>query len=293
MDIRDIISKVFEHRGYEIVSDAELLVAKKGNIKIAIKYKLGKLTVNDIKSFTEMADKKIAISTDAISSRVRTLAESSNISLWDRELLANEVGKLVLADIDNVHSAFAQIFRAKFVVLKKTVLKYDALFLCKKLNKPSAKLELFPYYIYRYECELLEQGRLLTRKETGVGGVNTITKDYEPLSIQFEKETMPGGEKLKPQISKKEGLTIAKAGVIDENTKVIEVRSEKGNVVIYEKRTFSPKEDSTSLNYQGIFYVPIWHCEGKNGSMYVNGVTGKVIKEDIKPSLPDEKIDVV
>ena len=293
MRIKDILSNVFKAHGFA-VSGERLLIAVKNGTKIIIGCKDGDIAKEEIAELlTGEADKRIFASTQFFDEEMQSFAKASNIILWDRDQLEREVGKAVLLAGRDIF--FEKKERKEFVVKPKIGIS-GAKAIGKKLGEPSVALELIPYYVYNYSCEVLVEGSLDTKMNKGIIAVNGITKEAEEWSMDIETGTPDSGyAKLPVRINEKKSWEIAYQRIIELNTKVVEVMDERDVAVVFEKRKIKPKEDAVTIDLSGLYYFPVWNIKGKTGIMIINAVTSEVIKEEIykNPVLVDEKIDVI
>lgn len=293
MRIKDILSNVFKAHGFA-VSGERLLIAVKNGTKIIIGCKDGDVVKEDIAELLHgEADKRIFASTHFFDEKLQSFAKASNIILWDRDQLEREIGKAVLLAGSDIF--FEKKERKEFIVKPKIGIS-DAKAIGKKLGEPSVALELIPYYVYNYSCEVLVEGSLDTKRNKGVIAVNGIIKEVEEWSMDIETGTPDSGyAKLPVRINEKKSWEIAYQRIIELNTKVVEVMDERDVAVVFEKRKIKPKEDAVTIDLSGLYYFPVWNIKGKTGIMIINAVTSEVIKEEIykNPVLVDEKIDVI
>ena len=293
MRIKDILSNVFKAQGFA-VSGERLLIAVKNGTKIIIGCKDGDIAKEEIAELlTGEADKRIFASTQFFDDELQSFAKTSNIILWDRDQLEKEIGKAVLLAGSGM---FFEKEEGKEFIINPKIGMSDAKAMGKKLGEPSVALELIPYYVYNYFCEVLVEGSLDTKKNVGVVAVNAVTKEAEEWSMDIETGIPHSGyAKLPARITEKKTWGIAYQRIIELNTKVVEVMDERDVAIIFEKRKIKPKEDAVSINLSGLYYLPVWNIKGKTGVMIINAVTSEIIKEEIykNPVLVDEKIDVI
>jgi hypothetical protein len=293
MRLKDILSNVFKAHGFAVSGD-RLLIAVKNETRIMVGYKDGGIAKEDVAELLSgEADKRIFASTQFFDDELQSFAKRSNIILWDRDQLEKEIGKAVLLAGSDV---FFEKEEGKEFIVKPKIGMNDAKAMGTKLGGPSAALELIPYYVYNYSCEVLIEGSLDTKRNTGVIAVNGVTKEAEEWSMDIEVGTPDFGyAKLPARINEKKAWEIAYQRIIELNTKVVEVMDERDVAIVFEKRKIKPKEDALSVNLSGLYYLPIWNIKGKTGVMIINAVTSEIIKEEIykNPVLVDEKIDVI
>ncbi len=290
MKLKDILINIFKAHGF-IVTEDENLFAVKDETRIVIGYRENSVVKENLETILSAeADKRIFVSIQSFEEEIKNFAKKSNVILWDREQLEKEIGKAVLLGCELFFEK-----KKEFIVKPKIGIK-DAVSMGKKLVNPIADLELVPYYVYSYVCEMLIEGRLDTKKNTGVVAVNAVTMNAEEWVTDYETGIPDFGyAKLPIRCSEKKAGEIIRQKVIDINTKVVEVKDEKETSVVFEKRRIRPKEDAMVIDLVGVYYFPVWNIKGKTGSLTINGVTGEMMDEKVfkKPVLTDEKIDVI
>lgn len=144
-------------------------------------------------------------------------------------------------------------------------------------------LELIPYYLYDYSCELVVEGQQLPQISSGTLAVNGLTNSAESWDFKFEtvSDMETTHTKLEPRFDEKRAYDTARESAIALNTKEIQTVDDRGAVTIYEKKKVRPKEGAIDIVKRGLVYLPVWCVEGSNGVMIINATTGKIIKEDI------------
>jgi hypothetical protein len=63
--------------------------------------------------------------------------------------------------------------------------------------------------------------------------------------------------------------------IIEEQTKHIRIKQEKGDAIFYEERVFKPEEGDMKTEIT-LMYIPIWEIKGKK-IVEVNGFTGEIL----------------
>lgn len=306
--LRDVIKKIFNAYGYDVMSGGEkedwILLATKEKISIAIGYNNNDVKKSDLVRFLSNsseinADKHIYISTALFEEDAKKFAEEMNIILWEIEKLEEQIGKTTLMDCgikykNEDFDAFFQSSKRKEInnevgfsedekPLKANIKKKDAEKIAEKIMHKHLILELFPYYIFEYKCEILIEGKIDMKKLEGMIGVNAITKDV----IEWE-ETEEGSNyevapiKHRTKFDMKKAMLISRAYIVKSNTKEITMKVEKQGNVLYEKKRIEPNTETIEMINKGIYYLPIWHVEGTNGIMKINAVNGEVVKEEIR-----------
>ncbi len=144
-------------------------------------------------------------------------------------------------------------------------------------------LELIPYYVFDYTCELVVEGKTTPQINQGTLAVNGLTNNVETWDFDFETvmDVETTHTKLEPRFDEDKAFDTAKESAITMNTREIQTVDDRGAVTIYEKKKVRPKEGAIDISKRGLIYLPVWCVEGSNGVMIINATTGKVIKEDI------------
>ncbi len=172
----------------------------------------------------------------------------------------------------------------EYRIIKSRIDKDEASKMAKKIMEGFRfDLELIPYYIYNYTCDINLGGRTPPQRNTGTIGINALTKQMEEWPPIFEtvRDMNDHYTRLPPRISEDEAYESAYSSVININTKIIESKEEKDSAIIIEKKMVEPKPDAIEITKKGLVYLPAWCIEGSNGVMIIDATTGKVLKEDI------------
>jgi hypothetical protein len=181
-------------------------------------------------------------------------------------------------------SGYADEDEEDYRIIKPRIDKNEALKMAKKIMEGFRfDLELIPYYIYNYTCDLILGGRTPPQRNTGTIGINALTKQMEEWPPIFEtvRELDDHYTRLPPRITEDEAYESAFSSIISINTKIIETKEEKDSAIIIEKKRVEPKPDAIEITKKGLVYLPAWCIEGSNGVMIIDATTSKVLKEDI------------
>jgi hypothetical protein len=266
-------------------------------------------------------DKVIIVSTMEIAKELVDASSQENILLWDKKKLEEEIGRAVLsnmegdfleegakeilADInevpqpkeepeevimpptmDQIKVKIESIEAEKEgdVIIKPQVTMRDVSEISKRIVQGFRfDLELVPYYVFDYSCELIIEGTATPTVSSGILAVNGLTNHAETWEFQFEtvSDLETTHTKLEPKFDEKKAFGTAKESAVALNTREIQTVDDRGSVTIYEKKKVRPKEGAIDIKQRGLFYLPVWCVEGSNGVMIINATTGKVLKEDI------------
>lgn len=267
-------------------------------------------------------DKLIFATTTEINRELEDLAREENILLWGKKRLEEEIGRAVLSGVggefrgerllDEIDSRREPPIAEEIVdkeaqippddgsisvriepkqaeeggelIVKPRITMSEVSEISKKIVQGFRfDLELIPYYVFDYSCELVVEGQSQPQISSGTLAVNGLTNC--PESWNFDFETVVDMEtthtKLEPKIDEQKAFQTAKERAIALNTREIQTVDDRGAVTIYEKKKVRPKEGAIDIIKRGLIYLPVWCVEGSNGVMIIDATTGKVIKEDL------------
>ncbi|MEE9152305.1 MAG: hypothetical protein V3U20_10820 [Thermoplasmata archaeon] len=266
-------------------------------------------------------DKIIIITTSKVSPELEDSAREENILLWGKRRLEEEIGRAVLSGVGgdfageglldeilgerdvvnrktspiegpqmpleaepiNVRIEPKGAEEVKEVIMKPNITMSEVSEISKKIVQGFRfDLELIPYYVFDYSCELVVGGKATPQITQGTLAVNGLTNNAESWDFDFETvmDVETTHTKLEPKFDEEKAFETAKESAITLNTKEIQTVDDRGAVTIYEKKKVKPKEGAINIRRRGLIYLPVWCIEGSNGVMIINATTGKVIKED-------------
>lgn len=267
-------------------------------------------------------DKIIFVTTSEISGELEDLARAENVLLWGKRRLEEEIGRAVLSDmkgefpseglLDEIAQEIEGITREDTsinevilpmeeepinfrieekkaeevteVIMKPQITMSDVSEISKKIVQGFRfDLELIPYYVFDYSCELVVEGKPGPQINQGTLAINGLTNNVESWDFDFETvaEVEATHTKLEPKFDEDKAFEAARESAITLNTREIQTVDDRGAVTIYEKKKVRPKEGAVDIRKRGLIYLPVWCVEGSNGVMIINATTGKIIKEDI------------
>lgn len=268
----------------------------------------------------EGADRGIFIALTNFSDEALKVAERHNILMWDRERFEGEIGKVILSEAvglkrDRGEELFEQVLGlfdrkkadgeiregvpveiegqpfVKVALLENEMILTPVVGLEAAANLATRRikhafkydLQLIPYYIFEFECEVISEDGDEPEKTQGTIGINALTELPERWTRKsmFTKNIDMAHTKLEPKIGEEEARRIATDLVIELNTSIIEYRQEKAHVTVFERMKVKPKEDAVMIDYLGLVYVPVWGVVGTNGVVMIDATSGEVLKEDM------------
>ncbi len=143
----------------------------------------------------------------------------------------------------------------------------------------ASQMELIPYFLFGYTCRIFEEGGTNVKESSGLLAVNGITLEVEEWEPGFRTvdEIQMDYIRLVPRADRKVAKDLAFNGVIQLNTRILEVTTESNGIQRNGKKKKFPDPSSVKLNYEGLYYFPHWHIKGEEGSMFVDAVNGEVI----------------
>ena len=267
-------------------------------------------------------DKIILATTQDVDEELEDFAAQENILLWGKRRLEEEIGRAVLGDkegefpgmglLDEIPKERESVPQEEITVelpeipsetepvkmriepkgveetgemiMKPNITMSEVSEISKKIVQGFRfDLELIPYYVFDYSCELLVEGKTTPQVNSGILAVNGLTNNAENWDFEFEtvEDMETSHTKLEPKFDEDRAFETARESAIALNTREIQTVDDRGAVTIYEKKKVRPKEGAIDIVKRGLIYLPVWCVEGSNGVMIINATTGKVIKEDI------------
>lgn len=267
-------------------------------------------------------DQIILVTAMEVNQELEDSARQENIFLWGKRRLEEEIGRAVLSGVggefsgagllDEIQGETEGVGReeipvegtqipleaepikvriepkgaeeVKEVIMKPNVTMSEVGEISKKIVQGFRfDLELIPYYVFDYTCELVVEGKTTPQINQGTLAVNGLTNNVETWDFDFETvmDVETTHTKLEPRFDEGKAFDTAKESAIMLNTREIQTVDDRGAVTIYEKKKVRPKEGAIDISKRGLIYLPVWCVEGSNGVMIINATTGKVIKEDI------------
>jgi hypothetical protein len=303
----EILKKILKSYDFDIIEEHThyILGSKEGSsVAAAVIDVKDEITISDVqakrKELPQNLDKVIIATTLDVDSQLEDFANAESILLWDKKKLEEEIGRAVLADskvdfltekhdmeiVDEKVDVSEAIPKEDIgeAIMKPQITMGDVSEISKKIVQGFRfDLELIPYYLFDYSCELVVEGQQTPQISSGTLAVNGLTNSAESWDFQFEtvSDMETTHTKLEPRFDEKRAYDTARESAIALNTKEIQTVDDRGAVTIYEKKKVRPKEGAIDIVKRGLVYLPVWCVEGSNGVMIINATTGKIIKEDI------------
>lgn len=312
--LRDIIIKVMKGYGfkYERREPKEYLFFERDGINIILGIFEKKITADDVLKFYRDLEMyrgaKQMVCLDEIGEDAKRQAQKLNISLETREDLARDIGEYVInlssedeekvreildmeeievegEEEEKVEESIPIFLEESRVGEKKIIMpvlsKEDAIIKAKKIVQGfETSLILIPFFVYEYKLEVIVEGMISLRKYFGRvaintvdGGIRFITQGLtivSDISIEHQREV--------PTMNRGEAEDLLKKFLLSSFSREgEEVRVEKENVTIIERKRRKVKEDSLSLKFIGLYYWPYWVVSGQKGKITVDAVEGNLI----------------
>lgn len=138
-----------------------------------------------------------------------------------------------------------------------------------------------PHWQYHSVCkgEHTYKGQRVVFSGEKKGVLNAINGQFgESPEGTFEKSgILADGERVSPKITKEDALQRIMNVVVEEQTKKVRIRQEKGDAIFYEEKLFKPEGDEVRVDLS-LVYVPVWEVKGKK-IVEVNAYSGEVLTE--------------
>jgi len=303
--IKGSVTEVLLSRGFVVTEQDPFLLAKKGEVEVAICL-IGageeKLLPAFLDRFKRFKGKKLVVSIVPVP-EIPPERLDSNLIIWDREALAQEIGRTHLEKLvgDSDHGLVDELVADDYprMMTQADIRKLEGAEVGERIIRPTIdprdvkeigmrsvggfrqKLELVPYYVFDFSCPLY-LGNELVDEEKGRLGVNALTKRVEPWSdlLEVVYSLEQDHRKAKPTFDEQVAIDLAKKEVVRLHSAEREVVRDEGHVTITEKKKIAPRLDDVHLESKGLFYLPIWCVEGIHGVMIINAGTGKIVSED-------------
>jgi hypothetical protein len=263
------------------------------------------------------ADRRIAASLGTFSAEARRLAEEARVQLWDRSRLEEEAGRMLLAEVDTRPAAAAdESLLEPFLqgadkalggrtsssdgtaapdgplpalevidgegMLPPSIDQERARALVSEKLEGAFRLDLrmVPKYCYAYACSVerssghpeVRRGILL------VGAIGGEVSGWEPRPLS---RWDGAAARMEPALEQAQALEKAREWLVSENTRVVNLKHDRGSVTVYEKVTLKPSAEAIRLEYRGLVLWPVWGIEGGNGAVVLDGVDGRILKEEL------------
>lgn len=303
--LQDFVTEILRSRDFAVSEREGYLLAKKGEAEV-IFCLIGageeRSALAFLDKFKRFRGKKVIVALVPLP-EIPPEKLDPNLMVWDREALAQEVGRMhlerLMGDKDQglVDELLADDYPRMVSPAELSMLK-DAE-VGERIVRPTIdvrdvkeigmrtvggfrhRLELVPYYVFDYACPLFSEDKVLG-EEKGRLAVNALTSKVETWSERLEVvyALEQGHRRLDPVINQDVARTLAQKEVIRTHTQEREVVRDESHVTVVERKKVSPRPDQIIMQSLGIFYLPIWCVEGVHGVMIVNAGTGKIISED-------------
>ncbi len=299
-----VITEILRSRDFEVSERDGLLFGKKGGNEVVffLVSEGGKDSVDLPDRFKDFRGRKVVASLKHLPDSLVEEIDPTVI-YWDREAIALEIGRTRIEGIvgEHDHGLVDELIADDYpkMVSPEELDRVQSAEVGERIVRPIVdikdvkeisrqtvggfrfRLELVPYFVYKYACDLYVDGKRIG-KEEGQLSVNALTKKVETWDekVEIVYTLEQNHKRLEPALDAEEARSLAEQEVVRHHTSEREVIRDSGQATVMERKIVSPKEDEIVLEDMGIFYAPIWCVEGIHGVMIVNAGTGKIISED-------------
>jgi hypothetical protein len=303
--LQDFVTEILKSRDFAVGEREGHLLAKKGEAEV-IFCLIGageeRSALAFLDKFRRFHGKKVIVTLVQLP-EIPPEKLDPNLMIWDREALAQEVGRVhlerlvgdknrglvddLLADDYPKMVSPEELSNLKDAevgerIVRPTIDVQDV----KEIGMRTVggfrhRLELVPYHVFDYSCVLYSGDRDLG-EEKGRLAVNALTSKVEEWSDRLEVvyALEQGHRRLEPSIDQEAARSLVQQQVMKVHTQEQEVVRDESHATVVERRKVSPRPDQIALRPLGIYYLPVWCVEGVHGVMIVNAGTGKIISED-------------
>jgi hypothetical protein len=303
--LTSVITEILKARDFSVSERDGYLVGKKGENEVVF----CPISLGDDKSLMAFLEKFKDFKGRKVIATLKDLPDSATEALdagtcvWDRETIEREIGRTRIEKIvgERDHGLVDELLADDYpkMVSPEELEKVQTAEVGERIIKPTInisdvreisrktvggfryRLELVPYYVYRYSCDLYLEDRKLGN-EGGQLSLNALTKKVEKWNenVEIVYSLDQSYRRLEPMLDVEEAKGLVKDEVVRMYSYEREIITDSGQVTVVEKKKVSPRAEDINLEGQGICYSPIWCVEGIHGVMIVNAGTGKIISED-------------
>jgi len=319
VNLRDLLRKIFELKGVDVLDrepyDYLWVKYEDGLELIYIEDKEivdGNYVINFSRDTEQIHAYKSIICLKGYTSDAKNMAEKLNVELLDRVEFSRVLGEFLIELHEKNKLMELELLAEEDVEVEELETEGDEdtipIFLEEiseegeeRIIKPAISLEeasaiarnyvrgfhqeliLLPYFIFEYSIELVIEGTMKTKPVKGLLAINAINKKYELWNRGYETTTKIDIDhrKMEPLVGIEESKRMVDKIIEEEFSKEEEVKIEGENVTIIEKRKTRPKKGSLKLNFIGLYYLPVWVIEGKDGMLMINAATGEIMKGNL------------
>jgi hypothetical protein len=297
--------EILESREFQTHEREGYLLARKGDVEVAFCL-IGAGEEDRLPAFLDrfrdFRGKKVLVTLASVP-EIPPDKLDSQLVIWDREAVKQEVGRTHLERLmgDKDHGLIDELVADDYprMVTEADLQKLQGAEVGERIIRPTIdiqdvkeigmrtvggfrhRLELVPYYVYEYTCDLFIDGEKVGA-EKGRVSVNGLTKKAEPwaenLDVVYALEQ--GHRRLDATVDGSTAESLARQEIVRMHTSETERVHDHEHVTVKEKKRVAPREQSIALHELGIYYLPVWCVEGVHGVMIINAGTGKIISED-------------
>jgi hypothetical protein len=318
---------LFRYYGFEGEAGGEdgPLLLRKGSLSVEVAAlegapETGEAELASILSRHSKADRRMVISLGTFSPAARKLAEERRVQLWDRTRLEEEVGRMLLAEVDTRpapaadESLLEPFLRGGMAglagrddpagtpdgaglsdglppgpdlidgegMLQPGIDQERARGLVSERLEGAFRfdLRLVPHYCYAYACPMQRgAGRHeLSRGMVLVDAIGGGASAWEPAPlVRWDGTT----SRMEPSLDEPAARERARDMIISANTRIVNLKHDRGAVTVYEKVTLKPSAEALRLEHRGLVLWPVWGIEGGNGAVVLDAVSGRVLREEL------------
>lgn len=146
-------------------------------------------------------------------------------------------------------------------------------------------LRLVPYHVFDYEAQLLVEGSLSAEVRRGRMAVDAalkkVTEWQQPLDVADLPPEGADVDEKKVRVDQPEALKLLVGDLRNLVTRDVLMQEDDSEWSVVVKKKVSLAEDEVRASPLGLYWLPLWRVTGKEGSMEIDAVTGRVVFEEI------------
>lgn len=142
----------------------------------------------------------------------------------------------------------------------------------------AARLELLPFRVYRYHAQLEGDGH--SREEEGRVWVSTQSGAvvHAPSGDRVDEPEI-AHERFQGALNSAQTEKAAREHLLDTLERRDEIRQDYSESAVIERVRLAPDPETLTVEALGKAHAPRWRIQGRNGTVFVDAVTGKLVTE--------------
>ena len=264
MDLRELVRKTLEYRGFTVVSDSDALIVQGsgGEYLVFLAGEGSGPSPQDVSVEGKMM--VIALDYDV---------EPAGDLFWSREDFERTIGMMMLDELlgdmlPDVVSSFEEALAGGGEPVADELPRSS---LGREVGSALIEVrELVPFHAISFSMNR-------ERKQSGIIVVDAVDGTPYLASHPLIPVLDPEGKRREPVISGNEASEAGIEFLIEQNTREVEETMEmEGAVTVVEKKLIAPAREDIDYSYLGLFYIPVLFLENEDGTLAIDasGIAG-------------------